>query len=292
MQPYPGKQITPQKQKISLHASKKTFIIGAVILLILLSFSGSYFLGKQTGPLSGSKAFSLVDLTKFSPDKVAVNNSSQEREGNFPSAASQPHDVYFGPFRLKGSDYINDQLNSYLAESATVSGNSNDANGIMGNAFSFQELLKDPIKAVSKLSYSFTSGYMNNNKKTTLIKLVDAVSRYYVAYNKFPVSESGTYTWIKEMVERNEMSGVYEYVLETTSPVAYCGTVSQTGYCYKTDGQDAIIYVRLDQPVEEDICGDSGLFFLWTSKDNKLGELCMEDEPTQLGGFTFFSVRQ
>ncbi len=260
-----------------------------VTLLILLVAIPSYFLNISNNQDKLSERNPLNKSFSERSDLTNTENEVDQVNGDPVATPQKAHDVYFGPVPLKGSSYINEQLDSYVKENQySPGGSQTSTSGSRNSHESFlSELLKNPITAVQKLSYSFTSGYMNNNKQTTLIKLVDAVSRYYVSYTKFPASDSMSYDWIKEMVDKNEVSGVYEYVLETTSPVSYCGTVTQTGYCYQTDGQNSIIYVRLDSPADNDICVDSGYFFLWSSADNKLGMVCLDNEPTKLSNFDY-----
>lgn len=292
------KQLDSPKDRLAVKKSQthfisrfpvgKTVLVLGILFLMLLLISPGSFMGKHSDSLSGSGS-----NTSGSP-QLQTANTQQLTPEQLQSEKTQSKDFFIGPIKLSDSAYINEQLDSFSnaekeAASQTVEGQSNGE-----QQFSLQDIVSRPLDFLASLGYSIRVSVSNSGKKTTFYKLVDSISRYYVSYTHFPhfdLSDEDGYSWVTEMVQANEMSGTYEYVLRTTAPVAYCGTVQQNGYCYKSDEANAVLYVRIDEPVGQDICTDQALFLLWSSQDNKTGELCMDQEPTQLGGFEFLPIR-
>ncbi len=225
--------------------------------------------------------------------EIAVNTNDNLFENNSllnqtPKIAEK--NISFGIISLKSSSYIYDNLqnaaNAPRDEGLTSSGQPPQ------NNFSIKEVWSNPFAFASKLAVTTKNTWVNDGRKSTLIKLIDSISRYYISYGKFPVLDKNsselTYDWVTEMVDKNEMSGVYEYVLKTTAPVSYCGTSEQTGYCFQTDNKNAILYVRLEKFGDSVICEEGDVFFLWSSLDNKLGSVCLDELPVDMGGFEYF----
>lgn len=245
-------------------------------------------MGKYSDSLPGSGS-----NINGSPD-LETANTQQLTPEQLQSEKTQSKDFFIGPIRLSHSSYINEQLDSFSQESKDSSSQTDESQSKGDQQFSLQDILIKPLDYLASLGYTIRVSVSNSSKKTTFYKLVDSISRYYVSYSHFPhydVSAEDGYSWVTEMVQANEMSGTYEYVLRTTAPMSYCGTVQQNGYCYKSDEANAILYVRIDEPSGQDICSDQALFLLWSSQDNKTGELCMDQEPIQLGGFKFLPIR-
>lgn len=278
-------QVKPSQktQNISYFKKRKLVIILIILIVSLFFLSSSYFLSDQS--ILKKRSNPLVTNTQHDlPQGVVIGQDEQ--------GGQDRNNVYFGPIQLKNSGYITNSLDSFVKENNST-GSSNESDSTMPGGgehlnISFEDFLHHPIDSISELSTSFINDYVNNGRKTTLIKLVDAISRYYVTYNRFPITQSDqpSYDWVDEMVNKNEMSGVYSYVLQKTSPVSDCGDVEQTGYCYDANDDKAIIFVQLNQTAPSS-CGDSQLFFLWSSEDNKLGEVCLESPPSSFSGFTY-----
>lgn len=275
--------------------SQKKFWIGlGIVLSILILVTGrGMFLGIRSSGLDllAHPSDLLQDNKQSLNDVGELKQSSSE----IPESVNNGNDLQFGPIRLDNSAYVRDQLDSFVEEQADGESQESEKPESSGS-FSIQDAISNPIKYFEGFGYAAKQSFINNNRKTTLIKLIDSVSRYYISYSKFPDLELGQdygdYAWIQKMVDANEMSGVYQYLIKTVDPVAYCGTIQQTGYCYSTNEQDAIIYVRLEKPFESDVCGmDGGFFLLWSSVDNKFGNVCLSEEPIGYGGFEFFILQ-
>jgi len=274
-----------QNSIFSSVSKHKIILAGFIIVIIFFFFTHNYFLASR-------------DLLQSMPSNSLLvnqgNNTSQKISAN-PQKSSEvdDNDIYLGPIKLNNSGYISGELDFFIGEngppSSVKASNLTKVATIGRLDISLKNLILNPVSSISELGSSFIADYINNGRRTTLIKLVDSVSRYYVSYNIFPKTDSDvpSYDWVDEMVEKNEMSGVYSYILEKKSPVSDCGDVEQTGYCYDSDGQQAIIYVQIDQVTPSTSCGESKLFFLWSSADNKLGEVCIEGAPSSLSGFTY-----
>lgn len=292
------KQLGPLKGRLAVKKSQphfisrfpvgKTVLVLGILFLILLLITPGSFMGKHSDSLSGSGL-----NTNGSPD-LETANTQQLTPEQLQSEKTQSKDFFIGPIRLSHSSYINEQLDSFSNADKEVVSVPVEGQGNGDQKFSLQDIITKPLDFLASLGYTIRVSVSNSGKKTTFYKLVDSIARYYVSYSRFPhydVSAEDGYNWVTEMVQANEMSGTYEYVLRTTAPVAYCGTVQQNGFCYKSDDANAILYVRIDEPTGQDICSDQALFLLWSSQDNKTGELCMDQEPTQLGGFKFLPIR-
>lgn len=282
---------TPPEKKLTVKTpfflSKKILLGGMVVVLFLFFFQKQGFLS------------AVMDTPQR--DESAVMYQMQREEGSVPIGDAQEdiqaddsaRDVYIGPVRLSRSSYIRDQLDAFSQEQSTASSQKISPLSSPGDIFSHYSLsdfIAHPLTSIAGVTSSMKNSWENDGKRTTVIKLVDSLSRYYISFRTFPDDDGSldNYRWVDEMVDKREMSGVYEYVLKKTSPVAYCGTLSQTGYCYKTDGKNAVVYVRLAKVGDSFICGEeNGIFFLWSSGDNKLGAVCLSGEPTQLQGFEY-----
>jgi hypothetical protein len=275
-----------KKTKIpaTFFSKTKIGIIAAAFMISLLFLTHNYFLNDHNVLQKQSNSL-LNDQESKVSQGVIVGNGEKMNDGE--------NDVYFGPIKLKNSGYIGDSLDSFVEENSSTSTPSGSDQVRLGGEnksdISLGEFFHHPIASVSDLSTSLITDYVNNGRRATLLKLVDAVSRYYITYNTFPRTNKSeaSYDWVEEMVEKNEMSGVYSYVLQRTSPVSDCGDVEQTGYCYDSSDNEAIIYVQINQYSQNPFCDDSRLFLLWSSADNRLGEVCLENPPTSLSGFTY-----
>jgi|GEM_PF-3592214 len=269
--------------------------LGIVIVALFIFMNKGVFLGTMDSRLD--QLIHPDNALRSSSVTLDTLNQKENSLAKTDLGIKKNHDLKFGPIGLDNSAYVTDELDTFVKnsqESESLSGFSE--NSISPNKFSIQEVLHNPMKYIEGLSYATRQSFINNNRKTILLKLVDSVSRYFISYNRFPDLESyqdyGDYAWIQEMVDKNEMSGVYQYLIKATEPVAYCGTLQQVGYCYDTDGKDAILYVRVEKPFESDVCGmEAGLFLLWSSRANKFGNVCMAEEPTVLNEFKFFILR-
>jgi len=284
-----------KKKPLVTPLSKAQLVLIFSIILVLLLTGFVYTLSDKsqqkptTSELVTSPEQQTNQLTPESEETLTPRFSSTENEVEKAAETETPgEDFYVGPVKLPNSAFIVEKLDQAALEvenQAAPQVAATDADIALSDFFAH------PIDSFVQVSSSVKAAMLNNGRRTTLIKLVDSVSRYFVAYQKFPFPErplaDEEYEWVREMVEKREMSGVYDYVLKTTAPVSYCGAVNQTGYCYKTDGQNAVIYVRLEKPSGGELCGEDGVFFLWSSEDNKLGSVCLFEEPTRLGGFSY-----
>lgn len=263
--------------------SKRMIIVAVVFVLSLLFLTQKYFLNDHN--MQHSQSNELLSNTQQGSNQNRDIKSDEE-------VVASENDVYLGPIKLKNSGYIGDSLDTFVNENKPTSPPTSADEVKLGSEkevdISIEDFVLHPISSVSKLTTTFITDYTNNGRKTTLIKLIDSVSRYYVTYDRFPTTgEETSYDWIEEMVDKKEMSGVYSYILEGTSPVSNCGSVEQTGYCYDSDERDAIIYVKIEGYSNESMCGESPLFLLWSSSDNRLGQVCLEGAPTSLSGFNY-----
>ncbi len=279
-------QSSIKNQKTFFFSSRKTIIAVAVFVVILLFLTHNYFLSDKN--MLHNQSNTLLSTNKHGTNQNIASKSSE--------GGGSGNEVYFGPIKLKNSGYIEDSLDTFVKENKPTPSSTNQDRLKLGNEkrldISLEDFVLHPLSSASKLSTAFITDYTNNGRKTTLIKLIDAVSRYYVTYERFPTTgEEVSYDWVDEMVERNEMSGVYSYILEGTSPVSNCGSAEQTGYCYDTDEKEAIIYVKINGYSNESACGESPLFLLWSSSDNKLGQVCLESPPTSLSGFSYIKEK-
>lgn len=279
----------------ALSGRKKLWLVTGIVLVLITVFAAQekYFSKKVlvTDP--------LVHLNKEQGGVgVSDDSTAQESQVEPGDSVSGGRNLQIGPISLNNSAYVTEALDQFVKEQdqANSLAKASAENLSSTKTFSIQDILSNPITYLERFGYDTKISFLNNNRKTTLIKLIDSISRYYISYNKFPDLPSGQdygdYAWIEELVQKNEMSGVYQYLIKTTEPVAYCGTAAQTGYCYSTNEQDAIIYVRVEKPFESDVCGmEGGLFLLWSSDDNRFGNVCMNEEPSQYGGFDYFIVK-
>jgi len=263
------------------------FVLTIIFIVSLLILTHKYFLNDQNVVQKQSNKLLNSQGQSLSPGVIIGNGKQSDREGN---------DVYFGPIKLKNSGYIGDSLDTFVQEHTPSPSPASTDEVKFGNEkrvdVSLTEFLHHPISSVSELSTTFITDYTNNGRKTTLIKLVDAVSRYYVTYERFPITgQEASYDWVDEMVDNKEMSGVYSYILEKTSPVSKCGSAEQTGYCYDSDEKEAIIYVKINEYSESATCGDTPLFLLWSSSDNRLGQVCLEGSPSSFSGFSYLKEK-
>lgn len=263
--------------------NKRMIIVAAVFILSLLFLTRNYFLNDHD-VLHKQKSTLLSNTQQGSNQNIATQSDEE--------IISSGNEVYLGPIKLKNSGYIGDSLDTYVDENKPTPSPTGTGEVRFGNEkevdISLEDFVRHPISSISKLSTTFITDYTNNGRKTTLIKLIDSVSRYYVTYDRFPTTgEETSYAWVDEMVDKKEMSGVYSYILEGTSPVSNCGTVEQTGYCYDSDERDAIIYVKIEGYSNESMCGESPLFLLWSSSDNRLGQVCLEGTPPSFSGFNY-----
>ncbi|MBI5044963.1 MAG: hypothetical protein HZC02_03485 [Candidatus Levybacteria bacterium] len=264
---------------------KKIYIgVAIVFILVLLVFYTESTAILGTGG-ENKLPFKML-ASQIIDSKASQFDISQKKDiGQDPEK-----NILIGPIKLDSSSYVYDKLqesSKNLQTSSNVSLQEESQSSV-----SLDELWSNPFSFVSKLAMTTKNTWVNDGRKTTLIKLVESVSRYYISFGKFPVSDgvftNQDYEWVSEMVDKNEMSGVYEYVLRTTSPVAYCGSSSQTGYCFQTDNKNAILYVRLEKFGDSALCEEGDIFFMWSSLDNKLGSVCLNKEPVELGGFEYF----
>lgn len=273
--------------------SRKIVWITLGIAIVLVSI-----LISQNNPLSKKGSFAQ-SLPRWNQDKdgIIVGEGVTQSGQNESDIATSGHNLQIGPISLSNSSYVTSALDEFVKEQDQVNSTADTSvdDQSLAQNFSIQEIVQNPIKYLEGVGYDTKISFLNNNRKTTLIKLIDSLSRYYISYNKFPElpagQDYGDYSWIEEMVNKNEVSGVYQYLIKTTEPVAYCGTAAQTGYCYSTNEQDAIIYVRVEKPFESDVCGmEGGLFLLWSSRDNRFGNVCMSQEPDKFEGFDYFII--
>lgn len=286
--------------RFTFFSHKKLWIgIGIVVTLLIAITGRSMFLGTNSF---------LPDLLTHYNDATGSNvpvidgvSGDGQVQPKLPigtkTGTGAGHDLQVGPVRLDNSSYITDKLDQFvIQQNQDQSSPSESSTTSSSPAVLWQDALTNPIKFLEGYGYGVKISFLNSSRKTTLLKLIDSISRYYISFGKFPDldpgQDYGDYPWIKEMVDTNEMSGLYQYLIKTTDPVAYCGTVQQTGYCYSTNGQDAIIYVRLEKPFESDVCGmEGGLLLLWSSAENKFGNVCMSEEPNGYAGFDYFILR-
>lgn len=268
--------------------SKKIIALAIAILLITFFIGQNSFLGTES-PESENEA--ILQYERQSGNATIGSDGETATDSGFSTTNNTSSDFFVGPVRLPNSGFITEELDKASNEIAANNVSDPSQSGAGENSFSFSNFAAHPLQTIADVAVEMKNSWINNGRKDTLIKLVDSISRYYLSFNRFPSPETmiadEDYDWVREMVDKREMSGVYEYVLKTTAPVAYCGTPEQTGYCFKTDGQNAIVYVRFEKQADSEICDGEGLFFLWSSEDNKLGMVCLFEEPVKLGGFHY-----
>ncbi len=132
---------------------------------------------------------------------------------------------------------------------------------------------------------------LDEYKKIMMVKLIEALERYYLSYNHFPSegdpSDEST-SWIRRLKDSGELSVTFEYFLSLWFKPVNCNSQSQKGFCYWSDGRDkAVVFVKMNYKPTQDKCETGIANFLWSSADQKIGIVCMIEDNRRLSGFTF-----
>lgn len=110
-------------------------------------------------------------------------------------------------------------------------------------------------------------------RKNAAGQLSNAIQSYYTSHNAAYVTASPS--WIDALVAAGELKNV-----PANSPYSKYTTCSngsnQGGYCYYTNGTDAVVNVRLESASEVSKCtgGVTDVYYAWTSQNSRAGVVC------------------
>lgn len=147
-----------------------------------------------------------------------------------------------------------------------------------------------PTPTSSPIPNDFLLNLYDELKKIILAKLVEVLQIYYIDYQHYvPENDpnDNSVDWIQLLVNSRIMSGTYAYFLRTWFKPENCNTLLQKGICYRTDSNNAILFVKMEYPPTVSKCTTGITNLLWSSADNGFGIVCLPEETNQLSNFTY-----
>ena len=117
-------------------------------------------------------------------------------------------------------------------------------------------------------------------RKTTVQQLGNAVQSYYTTQNAvYPISTAPWMTTLQTTGELKTMPTNSAGTGYTTGCNSVDPNISQNGYCYQTNGTDAIVYARAESKSSLTAAGCNAAaqqtWIVWSSADGKTGLTCV-----------------
>jgi len=121
-------------------------------------------------------------------------------------------------------------------------------------------------------------------RKTTVNQLGNALQGYYASQNSYPLQSA---TWMGDL----QSSGEIKTLPVNPTGAGYtigCNTAltDQGGYCYRTDGTDAVVYARAESKSYATTakCAAGAIaWIVWSSADGKSGLTCVSPSTADPG---------
>ncbi len=102
----------------------------------------------------------------------------------------------------------------------------------------------------------------------SVLRLVGVIQALGIDQNSYYVSDfTKNDEWIDKLIENGELSPTYAKVLTFfTGKTQNCMDTTQQGVCYSSNGNRALLLVKLTYGPTNRKCGNDSAFYLWDSK--------------------------
>ena len=139
------------------------------------------------------------------------------------------------------------------------------------------------ISAIAVLAYFALEPYeqsareRDKERRSGVERFTSSLTTYHETTGEYP-STNGEITWAKVLLESGSTSFIPSPVEYKTMSFCASNTVSDS-WCYANDGENAIVYTKLESKAELARCNTSEFdtpFFLWSSEMDKSGIVCTD----------------